>query len=102
MMRNGVSSSQASVQRTKICENNFHFSYHHLAAATFLREGEIFEFLARQPADRRDVLHALLGIDRLMEVRQRFIEGRQGCQARGETDTGLSAQYAGDDGQDPS
>ena len=55
----------------------FHFSYHHLAAATFLREGEIFEFLARQPADRRDVLNALLGIDRLMEVRQRFIEGRR-------------------------
>ncbi len=55
----------------------FHFSYHHLAAATFLREGEIFEFLARQPADRRDVLYALLGIDRLMEVRQRFIEGRR-------------------------
>ena len=55
----------------------FHFSYHQLAAATFLREGEIFEFLARQPADRRDVLYALLGIDRLMEVRQRFIEGRR-------------------------
>lgn len=55
----------------------FHFSYHQLAAATFLREGEIFEFLARQPADRRDVLHALLGIDRLMEVRQRFLEGRR-------------------------
>ena len=55
----------------------FHFSYHHLAAATFLREGEIFEFLARQPADRRDVLNSLLGIDRLMEVRQRFIEGRR-------------------------
>ena len=55
----------------------FHFSYQHLAAATFLREGEIFEFLARQPADRRDVLNALLGIDRLMEVRQRFIEGRR-------------------------
>ena len=55
----------------------FHFSYHHLAAATFLREGEIFEFLARQPADRRDVLNALLGIDRLMAGRQRFIEGRR-------------------------
>ena len=55
----------------------FHFNYHHLAAATFLREGEIFEFLARQPSDRRDVLYALLGIDRLMEVRQRFLEGRR-------------------------
>ena len=55
----------------------FHLSYHHLAATTFLREGEIFEFLARQPADRRDILYALLGIDRLMEVRQRFIDGRR-------------------------
>ncbi len=55
----------------------FDFSHNHLAAATFLREGEIFEFLARQPADRRDVLYALLGIDRLMEVRQRFIDGRR-------------------------
>ncbi|MCZ6678492.1 MAG: AAA family ATPase [Candidatus Poribacteria bacterium] len=55
----------------------FHFSYHHLGAATFLREGEIFEFLARQPADRRDILYALLGIDQLMQVRQRFIDGRR-------------------------
>jgi exonuclease SbcC len=55
----------------------FHLSYHHLAAAAFLREGEIFEFLARQPSNRRDILYALLGIDRLMEVRQRFIEGRR-------------------------
>jgi DNA repair exonuclease SbcCD ATPase subunit len=55
----------------------FDFSHSHLAATTFLREGEIFEFLARQPADRRDVLYALLGIDRLMEVRQRFIDGRR-------------------------
>ena len=53
------------------------FNQHHLSAATFLREGEIFEFLSRQPADRRDVLYALLGIDRLMAVRERFIEGRR-------------------------
>ena len=55
----------------------FHLTYHHLASTTFLREGEIFEFLGRQPADRREILYALLGIDRLMEVRQRFIEGRR-------------------------
>jgi len=55
----------------------FHLTYHNLAAATFLREGEIFEFLARQPSDRREILYALLGIDRLIEVRQRFIEGRR-------------------------
>ncbi len=52
-------------------------SYHHLSAATFLREGEIFEFLARQPSNRRDILYALLGIDRLIDVRERFIEGRR-------------------------
>ena len=55
----------------------FHLTHHHLASTTFLREGEIFEFLVRQPADRREILYALLGIDRLMEVRQRFIEGRR-------------------------
>ena len=76
-MRNGASSSRANVQRDEDLRKLFHFSYHHLAAATFLREGEIFEFLARQPSDRRDVLYSLLGIDRLMEVRQRFIEGRR-------------------------
>ena len=52
-------------------------SHQHLSAATFLREGEIFEFLARQPSNRRDILYALLGIDRLIEVRGRFIEGRR-------------------------
>ncbi len=55
----------------------FHLTYHHLAAATFLREGEIFEFLVRQPSDRREILYALLGIDRLIDARQRFIEGRR-------------------------
>ena len=55
----------------------FHFTYDHLAAATFLREGEIFEFLARQPSDRREILYTLLGIDRLIRVRERFIEVRR-------------------------
>ncbi|MCH8292115.1 AAA family ATPase [Candidatus Poribacteria bacterium] len=55
----------------------FQLTYHHLSATAFLREGEIFEFLSRQPADRREILYALLGIDRLIEVRQRFIEGRR-------------------------
>ena len=53
------------------------FTYDHLAAATFLREGEIFEFLARQPSHRREILYALLGIDRLIGVRERFIEVRR-------------------------
>ena len=55
----------------------FGFSYDRLALTTFLREGEIFEFLARQPATRRDILYALLGIDRLIEVRERFIDTRR-------------------------
>ena len=54
-----------------------HLNHHHLSAATFLREGEIFEFLTRMPASRRDILYALLGIDRLIEVRERFIDGRR-------------------------
>ena len=55
----------------------FDFTYDHLAAATFLREGEIFEFLARQPSHRREILYVLLGIDRLIGVRERFIEVRR-------------------------
>lgn len=55
----------------------FDFTYDHLAAATFLREGEIFEFLARQPSHRREILYMLLGIDRLIGVRERFIEVRR-------------------------
>ena len=55
----------------------FGIMHEQLALTTFLREGEIFEFLARQSASRRDILHALLGIDRLIEVRQRFIDTRR-------------------------
>ena len=58
-------------------QNVVQLNHHHLSAATFLREGEIFEFLARQPSNRREILYALLGIDRLIEVRERFIEGRR-------------------------
>ena len=55
----------------------FDLTYDHLAASTFLREGEIFEFLGRQPSHRREILYALLGIDRVMEVRERFLEARR-------------------------
>ncbi len=55
----------------------FGIMHEQLALTTFLREGEIFEFLARQSATRRDILHTLLGIDRLIEVRQRFIDTRR-------------------------
>ena len=48
-----------------------------LALTSFLREGEIFEFLARQPATRRDILFTLLGIDKLIDVRDRFIDARR-------------------------
>lgn len=58
-------------------KEQFGFSHDKLALTTFLREGEISEFLARQPATRRDILYALLGIDRLIEVRERFIDARR-------------------------
>ncbi len=58
-------------------KEKFGIMHDRLALTTFLREGEIFEFLARQPATRRDVLFALLGIDRLIEVRERFIDARR-------------------------
>lgn len=58
-------------------QERFGIRHEQLALTTFLREGEIFEFLARQSATRRDILHTLLGIDRLIEVRQRFIDTRR-------------------------
>lgn len=58
-------------------QNRFGLTHQHLALTAFLREGEIFEFLARQPATRRDILYALLGIDTLIEVRQGFIDARR-------------------------
>ena len=58
-------------------KEKFGIMHDRLALTTFLREGEIFEFLARQPATRRDILFALLGIDRLIEVRERFIDARR-------------------------
>ena len=58
-------------------KEQFGFSHDKLALTTFLREGEISEFLGRQPASRRDILYALLGIDRLIEVRERFIDARR-------------------------
>ena len=68
-------------KRVKVTESllqeRFGVMHEQLALTTFLREGEIFEFLARQSATRRDILHTLLGIDRLIEVRQRFIEARR-------------------------
>ena len=58
-------------------QERFGIMHEQLALTTFLREGEIFEFLARQSATRRDILHTLLGIDKLIEVRQQFIDTRR-------------------------
>ena len=58
-------------------QERFGIMHEQLALTTFLREGEIFEFLARQSATRRDILHTLLGIDRLIQARQRFIDTRR-------------------------
>ncbi len=68
-------------QRIRVTETllqeRFGIMHEQLALTTFLREGEIFEFLARQSATRRDILHTLLGIDKLIGVRQRFIDTRR-------------------------
>ena len=68
-------------QRVRVTESllqeRFGIMHEQLALTTFLREGEIFEFLARQSTTRRDILHTLLGIDRLIQVRQRFIDTRR-------------------------
>ena len=58
-------------------KERFGIMHDRLALTAFLREGEIFEFLARQPATRRDILYALLGIDKLIDVRERFIDARR-------------------------
>ena len=60
-----------------LLQERFGIMHEQLALTTFLREGEIFEFLARQSTSRRDILHTLLGIDRLIEVRERFIDTRR-------------------------
>ena len=60
-----------------LLHERFGIMHEQLALTTFLREGEIFEFLARQSTSRRDILHTLLGIDRLIEVRERFIDTRR-------------------------
>ena len=58
-------------------QQRFGIMHDQLALTTFLREGEIFEFLARQSTSRRDMLHTLLGIDRLIAARERFIDTRR-------------------------
>ena len=58
-------------------KERFGFMHERFALTTFLREGEINEFLVKQPSTRRDILYTLLGIDQLMEVRESFIETRR-------------------------
>ena len=58
-------------------KERFGFMRERFALTTFLREGEINEFLVRQPATRRDILYTLLGIDQLMDVRDCFIDTRR-------------------------
>ena len=79
--KNGAWQVVFDEKRIKVTETmlqeRFGIMHEQLALTTFLREGEIFEFLARQSTSRRDILHTLLGIDRLIEVRQRFIDTRR-------------------------
>ena len=58
-------------------KERFGFMHERFALTTFLREGEINEFLVKQPATRRDILYTLLGIDQLMDVRECFIDTRR-------------------------
>ena len=58
-------------------KERFGFMHERFALTTFLREGEINEFLVKQPSTRRDILYTLLGIDQLMDVRDSFIETRR-------------------------
>ena len=60
-----------------VLKERFGFMHERFALTTFLREGEINEFLVRQPATRRDILYTLLGIDQLMDVRECFIDTRR-------------------------
>ena len=79
--RNGAWQIVFDEKRVRVTETllqeRFGIMHEQLALTTFLREGEIFEFLARQSTSRRDILHTLLGIDRLIEVRDRFIDTRR-------------------------
>ena len=79
--KNGAWQVVFDEKRIKVTETmlqeRFGIMHEQLALTTFLREGEIFEFLARQSTSRRDILHTLLGIDRLIEVRQRLIDTRR-------------------------
>ena len=79
--KNGTWQILFDEKRVRITESllqeRFGIMHEQLALTTFLREGEIFEFLARQSTTRRDILHTLLGIDRLIQVRQRFIDTRR-------------------------
>ena len=79
--KNGVWQIVFDEKRVRVTEallqERFGIMHEQLALTTFLREGEIFEFLARQSTSRRDILHTLLGIDRLIEVRERFIDTRR-------------------------
>ena len=79
--KNGAWQVLFDEKRVKVTEDllqeRFGIMHEQLALTTFLREGEIFEFLARQSTTRRDILHTLLGIDRLIEVRERFIDTRR-------------------------
>ncbi|MFH1562054.1 MAG: AAA family ATPase [Nitrospirota bacterium] len=48
-----------------------------IAMISFLREGEISEFLTKDPADRKEVLNTLLGIQDLIDATELFKEARK-------------------------
>lgn len=62
-----------------IADENFidNLNRQRIAMISFLREGEISEFLTKNPADRKEVLNTLLGIEDLSEATELFKEARK-------------------------
>ncbi len=62
-----------------ITDENFvnNLNRQRIAMISFLREGEISEFLTKDPADRKKVLDTLLGIEDLLEATELFKEARK-------------------------
>ncbi|MGH7451346.1 MAG: AAA family ATPase, partial [bacterium] len=57
-------------------------------AGCFLHEDELGEFLVQPPANRRDLLNQLLGVERLLKAQELFIEVRRLAKRREKTALG--------------
>jgi DNA repair exonuclease SbcCD ATPase subunit len=52
-------------------------NFHQWKVGYFLKEEELGEFLTQTPANRRDLLHKLLGVENLMAARDMFVNFRR-------------------------